>query len=280
MKLVTCRTAVLFFGLSLLLGCTQRMNTMKLVRVDLGRNIVETARSSGISSYGVDDVNGSIQFSAVDLPDDLYVRFSRPGLEIQARSVFSVALVTDRKRMANEEVFLARIKMAASKLNSHSAARLHLNEILIQFAKGKWKRHIPEHCPAVTGRSTMLGLSGEFHSSTCPIDPSYRFSDTEYLALFKQTQEYQWMGDGVLATLAVDYSETGGILMYNFLLKFEDHRIMKKIEEEVAAWKRREGDAKGWNSTQQYEIGLVETAERNKILEQNAIARGDSVVPR
>jgi hypothetical protein len=280
MKISYSVLCALLVGAVILLGCIQSVTKMKSIDIDLGRNILETARSSGIPQFGVDDVNGNIEYSVVGLPEELTVRFKRPGLEIESKSVFAIALVTDKKRLANEEVYRSTVQLSSKKITSHPAARQYLNNLLAQFANGRWERHIPDDCPAVTGRSTAMDLSGELDSGACPLDPAYEFNDKDYLTLFKEPQRYQWTGDNVLATLKADYSETGGTLMYSFLLTFEDHKVTKLIEEEVDAWEKREGDAKGWNTTKKRELGLIKTREQNKLLEQNAVARGDRVVPR
>lgn len=55
---------------------------------------------------------------------------------------------------------------------------------------------------------------------------------------------------------------------------------MVKSDQENQARDLKEGDAKGWGSTAKYMQGKKETEARNKILEANAIKRGDTVVPR
>jgi hypothetical protein len=52
-----------------------------------------------------------------------------------------------------------------------------------------------------------------------------------------------------------------------------------KLDEKNLAEKLAEGDKKGWNSTSKYKAGIIKREEKIKVLEANAVKRGDSLVP-
>ena len=92
---------------------------------------------------------------------------------------------------------------------------------------------------------------------------------------------WYWFGDGVFATLNVqNLPDSGDKLDYRLDLDFELLDVKLRRDAENDARERKEGDAKGWNSTAKYEVGKKERAELNKRLIANAIKRGDQVVPR
>ncbi|MDP9894636.1 hypothetical protein J2W32_003512 [Variovorax boronicumulans] len=61
-------------------------------------------------------------------------------------------------------------------------------------------------------------------------------------------------------------------------LEFDLMETKLRRDAENEARELKEGDAKGWNSMTKLETDKKERAARNKLLEANAIKRGDSVV--
>ncbi|MCR6480171.1 hypothetical protein NU688_28715 [Variovorax sp. ZS18.2.2] len=61
-------------------------------------------------------------------------------------------------------------------------------------------------------------------------------------------------------------------------LEFDLLDIKLKVDAENEARELKQGDAKGWNSTAKLEASKKERAALNKLLEANAVKRGDSVV--
>ena len=88
-------------------------------------------------------------------------------------------------------------------------------------------------------------------------------------------------GDGVLATLSVQHAATGiaGYPPYTMTLEFEALDVKLDHEAQELAPRLKEGDAKGWNSTARHETEQGETRARNQRLVENALKRGDAVVP-
>ena len=94
------------------------------------------------------------------------------------------------------------------------------------------------------------------------------------------TQTYQWVGDGVLATLTIRRSDDIRGITYSMDLEFEDFGVEARRLEESTARDLAEGDAKGWGSTAQHQKDIAAERARVILLEQNALKRGDRVIPR
>src|ERR1700761_5646317 len=74
---------------TLIWGRGQRMSEIKF---DLGKNIVDTARASGVPKFAVQQVNKTILYSVDDIPPQIPVRFTRPGLEVTWQPVFGLSM--------------------------------------------------------------------------------------------------------------------------------------------------------------------------------------------
>ena len=83
----------------------------------------------------------------------------------------------------------------------------------------------------------------------------------------------------MLASLTVfNLAGSDGKLDYQISLEFDLLDVKLRRDAENGAKKRKEGDAKGWNSTAKYEAEKKAAQARNRVLEANAIKRGDAVV--
>lgn len=253
---------------------TEKMSEIKF---ELGKNIVETAKSTGVPRFNSSKTAGQVSYSINQIPDDIPARYSRPGYEITASSLFAFTMYADEPDNNNLAVNNVTLQFKAH-IKTHEAGQAFVEKLIAQFQKGKWQRYIRESCPAVSGRSSLLDEAGNLNvGKGCAFDPSYKLTPEEWRAMMGETQRYEWVGDGVVAKLEVDYSSN---ITYKIFLEFEDLATMVKSDQENQARDLKEGDAKGWGSTAKYMQGKKETEARNKILEANAIKRGDTVVPR
>jgi hypothetical protein len=272
--------AILLLGIGLAIGFNCKGNKMLEIKFSLGKNIVETAKASGIPQFGVDNVNGSIEYSARPLPLDVPVIYDRPGYEIKMAPAFSLALDADRRRTPDDIVAGASVQINSDPIKSHQAAQAFIEKLISQFNNGKWKRHIFPSCPSVTGRSSLLNVSGEIGSRSCAFDPHYRIDPSEWIRIFRTSQRYEWIGDGVFARLTVGYDDDIRGITYNISVDLNDYKTMLAVDAENEARENKEGDAKGWNTSVNAAKNLITVAERVRILEENAIKRGDTVIPR
>lgn len=266
--------------LALAAGYQNNGNAVDRIKFSLGKNIVETAMGSGIPEFSVTNVDEYIDYAARPLPATLPLVFTKPGYEITLMPAFSLVLNADRRRTPNAIVSGATIRMANKKIQTHVEGQMFVENLVHNFNKGMWKRHIPTTCPAVSGRSSFLDLAGNMSSTDCAIDPNYRFKPDEWKHLFAVSQRYQWLGGGVIATISAGYDEDIRGITYNIVVTFEDHKTLLAINLENQTRSNKEGDAKGWKSTAEWERDMKLLAANNKQLEENAVKRGDSIVPR
>lgn len=61
---------------------------MPEIQFDIGKDIAETARASGVKRYSVQDVDGLLMYDANGLNKDGSARYVRPGHEISFSPVF------------------------------------------------------------------------------------------------------------------------------------------------------------------------------------------------
>ena len=248
------------------------------VKVDIGKNIATTAKNSGAPRFGTENHWGLQIYEIVDLRPEVLVRFSRPGYEITAAPLFSLTMYADSEN--HNDMAVETIQLQYNyKAVKHDEARIFIEGILVQFRQGKWRRLIDETCPATSGRSAYLDEAGK-PSGICSLDPDYRPSSEDWLALMRYGREYEWVGDGVRATLAVKFDEDSRGLTYNIDLEFKDFAIDKRKAEANQTRVLIEGDQKGWKSTENYKKDMAKTRLKVKLLEDNAVRRGDRLVPR
>jgi hypothetical protein len=269
----------IFAVVSLMTGCVGRSH-MKVAEFNLGTNIVATAKATGIPKFEVDNVNGAIEYSAASLPVELPLAFSRPGYNVTVKPAFALSLNADRRRTPDDIVFLASVQVETDGLKSHQSAKEFVNTLLGQFQRGRWSRYIASACPAVSGRSSLFNIAGELDSEGCSLDPTYEIPLADWRKIFRTRQPFEWLGDAVVAKLTVGYDEDDRGINYTIFLDFEDHKTMAAIDAENELHARKEGDAKGWNTSANAEEALKSTAMKIKVLEANALKRGDRVIPR
>jgi hypothetical protein len=269
-------TGICIIGIIQTLGVGQ----MKEVQFDIGKNIVETAKASGALGYSTQNIDGLLMYDA-SLAPDVPVRYTRPGYEIIISPAFSLTLYADKKNNNNLGVQTASLQAATRTMKSHAAAREFVEKIKLQFKKGKWQRYLDDFCPAVTGRSTFLNESGEVRQiEACALDPDYKLSDEDWIVLMESTQNYEWIGDGVIARLTIRFNDFGRGLEYSIDLDFDDLLLKTKRDEKNLLEHLSKGDANGSRSTENHLKNMAEIKARIGILEKNAVGRGDAVISR
>lgn len=261
-------------------ACNPEGQKVQEIKFDLGKNIVETARASGVPRFQTGNVNGLIDYSVNQISAELPARFTRPGYEVSVAPLWAFTLNANHKRTADDLVYKSTLQI--NTIKSHDAAQAFVEQLLGQFAKGKWKRYIWESCPAVTGKSSLLNENGQLDTGTvCSLDPSFKLDRSDWLAMMSTGKFYRWIGDGVIAELQVGYGDNPATgVMYQMFLEFELEDVQKKRYAQADADLIKEGEAKGWNTAAKAAKGKIETEAMNKLLEANAIKRGDQVMPR
>jgi hypothetical protein len=256
-------------------------NIMPEIKFAIGNNIHETAKRSGAPRFSTRNIAGLISYKLIDLPPDIPAHYVRPGFEITASPLFAFTLYADEEHNNGLAVQTARLQFSSAMAKSHDSAQAFVENMITQFEKGKWKRHIDELCPAVTGRSTFLNEAGEpGQIAGCPLDPQHRLSKGDWIRLMRLTQDYEWIGDGVLATLTVGFSDDVRGITYDMTLEFDDLAIKNRGDQSNLDRMLAEGDKNGWNSTANEKKDIAALKARIKTLEDNARKRGDMVIPR
>ncbi len=254
---------------------------MQQIEIDLGKNIVDTARGSGVPEFSARNIDGLVSYSVHDLPADLPVAFVRPGFEASFTPVFDVTMYADEQHMNNLAVTDISLMFRPDQMKTHAAGQAFVESIIAKFAGRKWRRHIPALCPAVTGKSTFLDSEGAVGVMVaCPLDPAYKVAPADWQTLALSALTYQWIGDGILATLEVRATDDTRGITYNVSLEYENYLFKSKRDEKNLADKNAKGDKQGWNSTAKYKAGLDALTAKIKVLEANAVARGDQLVSR
>jgi hypothetical protein len=270
------------YVLALLLGsgCDNAQGQkMSEIKFDLGRNITETARASGVQRFAVSDTAGLVDYSVNNIPADVSVHYNRPGYEIKWAPVFAFTMYADRDHGPALNVEMVQLILHIREMNDEQA-HAFVEQTIAQFQKGRWKRYAnPEWDVLLTGRSSLLNEAGELDSMANTIDPNYKISMSDWLVLTRNGAEWRWVGDGILATLSVDNSPGQDKKpAYRMNMSFENLDAKLKLDAKNQAERNAEGDAKGWNSTAEYETNKKDRAAQIKRLVANAIKRGDSVV--
>lgn len=252
---------------------------MTEIRFDLGKNIVDTARASGVPAFANDNIDGYISYRFSPVPDDVVAHYTREGFEIRWQPIFSLAMRADEKRFSDRRVQSVSLLLNGKAIKTSAEAKALVEQTIAQFQRGKWQRYYdPEWDVLLTGRSSLLDENGQFRRFPRTIDPAYKIPAEDWPAVAQQGPIWRWVGDGVLAELSVNGDVGTAAQNYDVRLNFELLDVALKRDAENLARQLKEGDAKGWNSTAEYEADKKKRAALNKRLIEKAIERGDAVV--
>ena len=117
-----------------------QVRKMQEITFDLGKNIVETARESGVPEFQTRDVAGLVSYSIAGIPKELPVRYIRPGYEIAWQPVFGLRMYADRA--VDPGLHVATVTLSLNQeMASHEAAQAFVERTIAQFAKGMWQRY-------------------------------------------------------------------------------------------------------------------------------------------
>jgi len=276
------RTTTLGAGLLAVSGVTYfkaKSEQLSGIRFNLGNNIVETARQSGVPAFTSNDVNGLIWYSINNIPPQVEALYTRPGYEIRWRDLFAFTLRADRKR--SEDLLVQNITLQhRADFNGHAEAQAFVMRTITQFAQGRWKRAFPGDVARLTGRSSFLDEKGQINSYAASPDPAYAMSLEDWTGLMRLGAQWYWSGDGILAKL--DASAIGekrdGSPMYQLSIDFYIEKIWDDVLEKDQQYKMKSLAENGVDTAKLIKENKEKQAARKKILEENAIKRGDKVL--
>ena len=262
---------------------------MHELRFDVGTEINETGKRSGAPEFDVEQVNNTLIYSVSDIPSDIAVRYSREQFELSIPSAFSFTMyanVTRNSIVEKASIQLSRKAFSGAPPNSdaeHRLAQQFVESMVAQFRKGRWTRYAsPEALFVLTGRSSYLDETGDIEPTVLDaIDPDFHIPEKDWAVLVTRLPRWRWIGDGVLATMSVQYLGTsmGNVSPYQMKFEFDLLDAKLKRDAENMAQRLAEGDKKGWNSTAKFEAEKKAIKARNERLRENAVKRGDSWLP-
>ena len=262
---------------------------MQEVRFHLGEDIYNTAKQSGIPEFSTQKVGNTLVYSVSGLPPEVAFRYARPGFEIVLEPVFAFTMYANEQRGRRVKTVTLQLSSTASDAApfesdaEHRLMQVFVEKIINQFQGGNWRRYAdPEWHVMLTGRSSYLDEHGNISPrAKWSMDPHFQIPQEDWPRIVKPGAYWRWVGEGILATLSVEYAASGDarVSPYRIFLRFEI--LSEKLEHDAKELAKRlkDGDEKGWNSTAKYEGSLREARERNKRLVENAVMRGDSVAP-
>lgn len=253
---------------------------MSEIRFDLGKNIVETAKHSGVPAFQTGNVDGLVSYSVANVPPQVTAVYTRPGYEIRWQQLFAFTLYADKKRSPDMFVESVTLQHRAD-FKSHAEAQAFVMQTFRQFKQGKWKRAFPEGVARLTGRSSLLDENGKVDGYASSPDPDYEMSPEDWQALMHLGAQWSWSGDGILASLDVSTTGAGtdGAPAYSMGLSFDIEKIQNEILQKNVEYENKQLAAQGVDIAARDKKTKEEREVRNKRLEENAIKRGDKVLP-
>lgn len=254
---------------------------MNEIKFDLGKNIVEIARESGVPKYVARDVDGLISYNINDLSPSINATFVREKYSVSFGPLFAFTMYADKENKNNLGVENVTLQFSSAPYKTHQEGKQFVEAIIQQMHAKHWTRYIDELCPAVTGRSSFTNALDKLEQvQGCALDPAYILTQSEWVEMMSGGQSYQWSADGVLATLRVGFSNDSRGITYNLFMDFDEVTTRNRKDAEHLKRDLKDGDKKGWNSSAKYEKDIKKLKELVKVLEANAARRGDSIVPR
>lgn len=264
---------VIAFGAGLI-GCNKESSIkMKNIEFDVGVPMEQVSQLLGPNSQkqvvgATTSALGFFRSGAVE------GTFARGPFSVRLGKLFSMTAYSSSE-VADGRVNNLDITVDADDFSSHAQALAGTANLIAQFQRGKWKRYIPETCPWVTGRSTMMSATGQVDIGACPLDPALVFTAQEWPNLAAQKLRWQWVGDGRVATLEVQYAyNKPDVPTYTVNLQFELEEAVKFYAAKgLQEMKAEFGEGK-------VTAGAARGAAEIRLLEEAALKRGDRVIPR
>ena len=254
---------------------------MAAIKFSLGKNIVVTARASGVPKFSVRNIDGFVSYSVNGIPADIPAIFDKQGNSITMGPIFAFTMYADRDNVNDLAVHHVRLQFDSASIKDHAAGQKFVSDLIAQMRTQKWSRYVSNRCPAVTGRSSLTDIKGLPNPlAGCALDPDYVLSASEWQHVMKSGQLYQWRVAEVLATLQIDYREHDTGVSYTIFMEFDDFELKRKLDEKNILLELSEGDKNGWKSTELNSQKEKERAELVKKLESDALLRDDTVVQR
>ena len=211
----------------------------KTVLFDIGLTPEATAKKTRLPLSG-QNTDGYIDFGFAGFPDGVYAKLDKPGYEIKVGPLFAINFYADTKVRGVSHAVTFGLNL--DHITTPEQAYDYVYGLIAQFQRGKWKRYIPEKCPRLQGKSSLLDQQEikamsdpelkNFMGLGCPVDPAYK-PDFEEWKRFVTSEgpTYLWRdGAGKIARLDLTLSDTGdakfGMGDFRIDLEFELEEVM------------------------------------------------------
>jgi len=251
------------------------------IRFDLGKNIVETARQSGVPVFSSNNVNGYISYSVNDIPPQVTAMYTQPGYEVQWQQLFAFTLYADR-RLSEDLLVESAVLQHRADFKTHAEAKAFVEQTIAQFTRGRWARAFRGEVARLTGRSSLLDEHGKINGHAASPDPAYAMSLEDWTELVHSGARYYWSGDGILAKLSIWTigEKRDGSPDYQLAIDFDIEKILNETLEKDEQYRMESLAKNGVDTAKLIKENKEKQAARKKILEENAIKRGDKVLGR
>lgn len=276
---------IIITALGGLIGWKTMSQSQKTIEFLVGETPELSAKRAKISLTGQNS-GGYMDFGYTGLPAGISGKYVGKEYEVEVGPLFAITFYADKNRPPHTVAHRVSLTLETDHLintqaNAHSAAQAYVQSVIEQFKKGKWQRYIPEDCPRLTGRSSLISskeikalvsdplLSVGFD---CSLDPDWKMSAEDWIFIMRSGNVYMWHGDGRTAKLSVSYTayadETKPTYSIDLEFELEDARRYYDAKNRPEHIKDRGGPA----------VVAKDEAEHKriqKILEENAVKRGD-----
>ena len=293
-KIITGFLVVCVLGIA---GWTMAKNyeaEEKIILFDIGLTPDETAKKTRLKLSG-QNTDGYIDFGYAGFPDGVYARLDNPGYEINVGPLFAIDFCADTKKrkISHAVTFSLDLKHITTPRQTYD----YVYGLIAQFQRGKWKRYIPEVCPRLQGKSSILNQEEilalslpvapelkNFIGLGCPIDAAYKPELAQWMPLAIAGElQYLWHdGHGKIAKLDIGLSEPNsdgtfvnqGVSSVRIDLEFELEEAMLATQK----WHLEDDLKKPWGAR----VAKVEIEKRRirDVLEAMAVKRGEPLAER
>lgn len=261
----------------------------KVFEFQLGKTMEATANQTRLPLSG-GNTDGLIDAGFMGFPDNTYGRYVEPGYELKLGPLFGIRFYSNTERYPDKKTETATLTFDLDHITTTQQAYDYVYGLIAQFQRGKWKRYIPEECPRLKGKSSILNQQEikamsapelkNFMGLGCPIDPAYKPEFEEWKRFVtSEGPTYLWRDSaGKVVRLDLTLSDTGdaklGMGDFRIDLEFE-------LEEVVLANKKGNLEAdlkKPWGER----VAKVEIEKRRirDMLEAMAVKRGEQLAER
>ncbi|MBT9568220.1 MAG: hypothetical protein IV085_07960 [Thiobacillus sp.] len=283
-------------GLTIARNGMEESAAEKVFEFQLGKTMEATANQTRLPLSG-GNTNGLLDAGYMGFPDNVYGRYVEPGYELKLGPLFGIRFYSDTKRYLDKKTETVTLSFDLDHITTPQQAYDYVYDLIAQFQRGKWKRYIPEECPRLQGKSSILNPEEiralslpvapelkNFIGLGCPIDAAYKPELDKWMPLAIAGElQYLWHDEhGKIAKLDIDLSEPNsdgtfvnqGVSSVRIDLEFELEEVMLATKK----WHLEDDLKKPWGER----VAKVEIEKRRirDVLEEIAVKRGEQLAER